>query len=322
MARSLASTRQLGTAAIALAALCGAASAPAPHAAGALRVRAVASHAPGAAAAWGGDPARVYDELARRRARLAPADPTRIARVILEESLATALDPLLVLAVIRVESAYDPRAVSPAGAQGLMQLMPPTMREQVLRSRLGKGDPLDPIANVRAGVRYLARLVGAFDDVELALMAYNAGPARIRGHLRAGGVPARFLAYPRAVLLHLERLSPPSGEAVASAHRAPSRAHTAAAHRRGARLAGRAVALAPRGVLDRETGTAPAAPSHAAAIAFAEAPGLALPKAPAAVRAPAPAWRSVGPIARAPARDALPPAPLRRLLRERGAAAA
>ncbi len=308
MARLLASRRHVTTAAIAFAALCGSASAPPSHAAGAPRVVAITSHAAARAAAWGGDPARVYEEVERRSARLAPADPTRLARVILEESLATALDPLLVLAVIRVESAFDPRAVSPAGAKGLMQLMPPTMREQVLLSRLGAGDPLDPITNVRAGVRYLARLMGKFEDVELALMAYNAGPNRIRRHLRAGGVPERFLAYPRAVLRNLERLSPPSAEAVA--YHAPSRTRTTAAHRRGDAIATRAVALGPLAVLDRDAGsTGRAAAPDAVVSASARASALALPESPATVSAPALAWRSAGPIAGGPARGALPPSP-------------
>lgn len=83
-----------------------------------------------------------------------------------------------------------------------MQLMPFTLREVALRHRLGAPDPFDPVRNVRAGIRYLTELVGAFGDLELALMAYNAGPARIRAHLRGGGVPSRLLRYPREVLRH------------------------------------------------------------------------------------------------------------------------
>jgi hypothetical protein len=96
-----------------------------------------------------------------------------------------------------------------------MQLMAPTMREEVALSRLASGDRLDPVANVHAGIRYFARLVNAFEDLELALMAYNAGPARVRVHLRAGVVPERLRAYPRAVLGHLARLSARPHEPVA-----------------------------------------------------------------------------------------------------------
>jgi hypothetical protein len=81
------------------------------------------------------------------------------------------------------------------------------MREEASRSRLDSADPLNPIANVRAGVRYLHRMVAAFQDVDLALMAYNAGPNRIRRHLREGGVPQRFRAYPRSVTREHGRLS-------------------------------------------------------------------------------------------------------------------
>ena len=108
------------------------------------------------------------------------------------------MDPLLVHAVIAVESEHRPDAVSPAGAQGLMQLMPGTARV------LGVADPLDPRANVEGGVAYLRRLGDEFGTV-LALAAYNAGPGAVREH---GGVPpfAETRQYVRSVLLALIRL--------------------------------------------------------------------------------------------------------------------
>jgi soluble lytic murein transglycosylase-like protein len=80
------------------------------------------------------------------------------------------LDPKLIDAVIIVESAYEPEAVSSKGAKGLMQLMPDTAK------RFDVSDPFNPIANLHGGARYLRLLLDRFDnDVKLALAAYNAG---------------------------------------------------------------------------------------------------------------------------------------------------
>jgi soluble lytic murein transglycosylase-like protein len=84
------------------------------------------------------------------------------------------VDPLLVRAVIRVESNFDPRAVSPKGAAGLMQLMPETAM------RYGVENRFDPTQNVDGGVRYLRDLMAMFDgNLSLALAAYNAGEGAV-----------------------------------------------------------------------------------------------------------------------------------------------
>ncbi|MBQ7457134.1 MAG: lytic transglycosylase domain-containing protein [Desulfovibrio sp.] len=79
------------------------------------------------------------------------------------------LDPHLIWAVIRVESNFDPKAVSPVGAQGLMQIMPATQQD------LGLKDPFDPKANIMAGAAYFRILLTRYGSPELALAAYNAG---------------------------------------------------------------------------------------------------------------------------------------------------
>ncbi|NJN46612.1 MAG: lytic transglycosylase domain-containing protein [Candidatus Competibacteraceae bacterium] len=79
------------------------------------------------------------------------------------------LEPALVHAVISAESGYNPRAVSPKGAMGLMQLMPGTAQ------RFGVQDAFDPVANIKGGARYLRVLLDQFKNIKLVLAAYNAG---------------------------------------------------------------------------------------------------------------------------------------------------
>jgi len=101
---------------------------------------------------------------------IAPAPATDIKAIVHEVAASEQVSPHLLEAVIAVESGYNPRAVSPKGAQGLMQLMPATA------SRFGVVDPFDPRENVRAGARYLKQLLELFGgELRLALAAYNAG---------------------------------------------------------------------------------------------------------------------------------------------------
>lgn len=110
--------------------------------------------------------------------------PVNLNEVVAAASGTYRLDPDLVNSVIRAESGFNTRAVSPKGAQGLMQLMPQTA------SQLGVRNAFDPQANVEGGTRYLRELLERYDfDLIKALAAYNAGPQRVEQY---GGVPPYY----------------------------------------------------------------------------------------------------------------------------------
>jgi soluble lytic murein transglycosylase-like protein len=120
----------------------------------------------------------VPDEVIEELGRAASGD----VRALVEQAARRrGLDPALVLAVVSVESGFRPEAVSPKGAQGLMQLMPRTA------ASLGVLDAFDPEQNLDAGVRHLESLLKLYDgNLTRALAAYNAGQGAVARH---GGVP-------------------------------------------------------------------------------------------------------------------------------------
>jgi soluble lytic murein transglycosylase-like protein len=109
------------------------------------------------------------------RLRIAPVapPPAHIQELVEKSARAHNVDPLLVQSVIQVESNYNHYAVSPKGAEGLMQLMPGTAR------MLGVSNSFDPAQNIEAGVKYLRYLQSVYQDDRLALAAYNAGPKAV-----------------------------------------------------------------------------------------------------------------------------------------------
>jgi len=131
-----------------------------------------------------------------------PADYTsraRILRIIEEMARDYRLSPSLVKAIIKVESDFNPLALSPKGAMGLMQLMPEVVR------RYGLKDPFDIQENIRAGINHLAYLLEHYhQDLELVLAAYNAGQGAVDHY---GGVPpfAETREFIRRVLYHYQR---------------------------------------------------------------------------------------------------------------------
>ncbi len=109
---------------------------------------------------------------ARTMPKVAPP-PERIREIVDEKARLHGLDPLLVHSVIRAESNYNPYAISPKGAEGLMQLIPSTARQYGVRNSF------DPEQNIEGGIRYLKYLQTLFTDERLVLAAYNAGEGAV-----------------------------------------------------------------------------------------------------------------------------------------------
>jgi soluble lytic murein transglycosylase-like protein len=139
-------------------------------------------------------------EVLERMPSLSVEAASDLAAAVRSESETAGLDPVLVMAVIEVESAWETGAVSGRGARGLMQLRRVAQAVEEREAGIAPGDVHDPVHNVRMGVRYLARMVDDFGDEDLGLMAYNTGPTRLLSYLLAvGEVPDSLWSYVRKV---------------------------------------------------------------------------------------------------------------------------
>ena len=135
---------------------------------------------------------KIFSIVKSHRPDISDGEAWRVSEVILEESAKRHLDPMMVVAVIQVESGFQYATVSPMGARGIMQIMPETGKflSETLSGEYGfqpasfRPESLDdPLLNIRLGVYYLHDLTKQFRSLNLALLAYNAGPGEIQNRL-------------------------------------------------------------------------------------------------------------------------------------------
>lgn len=140
---------------------------------------------------WGADEFAVYPSFSKLR--------DAFDDLIRNAASYNGIDRGLVKAVIHTESGFNPNALSKPGAQGLMQLMPATA------ARYKVANPFDPGENIRAGTRHLKHLMNRYNNLELALAAYNAGESNVEKY---GGVPpfAETRDYIRRVMRRYQKL--------------------------------------------------------------------------------------------------------------------
>jgi soluble lytic murein transglycosylase len=161
-----------------------------------------------------------------RRTGLPDRQQRRLAAAIVREAGKNQLDPLLVVALIGVESSFNNFAVSEVGALGLMQIMPDTGKWLLGRrgQKLSRPTNLfDFELNVELGTAYLADLISRFGSIEAALVAYNAGPGAAKKILAVKANRARFIAgYPNKVVDEFKKLRRKADQHVAQATRGGS----------------------------------------------------------------------------------------------------
>jgi soluble lytic murein transglycosylase-like protein len=138
---------------------------------------------------------------------------TKLAEAIISESDRFGYDPFFILGLVSVESGFRPHVSSERGAYGLMQLQPSTFAWIAGREPdIGDGAAVseDPVIDVRLAIRYFHWLERKFPKRDEALMAYNAGPRRLR-HYKQVGIPKSVRAYPRKVMSESRRFARMAG---------------------------------------------------------------------------------------------------------------
>lgn len=128
---------------------------------------------------------------------LTPEEERELASLIYFESMKYGYDPEFILAIIQIESAFNTTAVSVVGARGLMQIMPATGREIATEVDIqwdGIETLYDPEINISMGMYYLFKMLLKYQDLRLALVAYNAGPGYVDGMLKRGrSLPDKYV---------------------------------------------------------------------------------------------------------------------------------
>lgn len=151
----------------------------------------------------------VARELRLRSKTLTEVEVQQVATTLVDEAAQLGYDPLLFLALIRIESDFNHLAISPVGAEGLMQLMPPTAAWMAEKTGMEwpDGHSFDPMLNVRLGTRYFALLNKQFHGrTDRALTAYNRGPSATRYLMnKHGGLPKEIRDFYAAKVLECYR---------------------------------------------------------------------------------------------------------------------
>ena len=151
--------------------------------------------------------------LGRVARSLDPKLRAKLAEAVLTESARAGYDPLFILGLVSVESSFRTHVSSERGAYGLMQLQPSTFAWIAGREPdIGDGAAVseDPVIDVRLAIRYYRWLEKKFPRRDEALMAYNAGPGRLR-HYKRVGIPRAVRAYPRKVMREYQRFAKMAG---------------------------------------------------------------------------------------------------------------